>query len=90
MTSRPSARLWSGSRRAERQGAPESRRGRSTVQLGYLVGAVTRGASDTGGIHDELLRRVEAAALYSPAGKPPPQPFDHQYVKGYAAGRRHG
>ena len=64
--------------------------GPPTVQLGYLVGAVARGASDTGGIHAELLRRVQAAALYSPAGKPPPEPFDHTYEKGYAAGRDDG
>jgi hypothetical protein len=61
-----------------------------TVQLGYLVGAVARGAANTGGIHSELQRRIEAAALYSPAGKPPPEPFDHRYEKGYAAGKDHG
>jgi hypothetical protein len=61
-----------------------------TVQLGYLVGAVARGATNTGGIHSELQRRIETAALYSPAGKPPPEPFDHRYEKGYAAGKDHG
>ena len=61
-----------------------------TVQLGYLVGAVARGAANTGGIHSELQRRIEAAALYSPAGKPPPEPFDHRYEKGYAAGKDDG
>jgi hypothetical protein len=64
--------------------------GPPTVQLGYLVGAVARGASGTSGIHAELLRRVQAAALYNPAGKPPPEPFDHTYEKGYAAGKDHG
>ena len=64
--------------------------GPPTVQLGYLIGAVTRGAAETQGIHSELLRRIEAAALYSPAGKPPPEPFDHTYEKGYAAGKDHG
>jgi hypothetical protein len=64
--------------------------GAPTVQLGYLVGALARGADDTQGIHAELLRRVEGAALYSPAGKPPPEPFDHTYEKGYAAGKDHG
>jgi hypothetical protein len=64
--------------------------GPPTVQLGYLVGAVTRGAAKTQGIHSELQRRVEAAALYSPAGKPPPEPFDHTYEKGYAPGRDDG
>jgi hypothetical protein len=32
----------------------------AAVQLGYLVGAVRRGASKTAGIHYELQRRVEA------------------------------
>ncbi len=64
--------------------------GPPTVQLGYLVGAVAKGASETAGIHAELLRRVQAAALYDPAGKPPPEPFDHTYKKGYAAGQDHG
>jgi hypothetical protein len=64
--------------------------GPPTLQLGYLVGAVTRGAGNTQGIHAELVRRIEAAALYSPAGKPPPEPFDHTYEKGYAAGKDDG
>lgn len=33
--------------------------GPAAVQLGYLVGAVRRGASKTAGIHYELERRVE-------------------------------
>jgi hypothetical protein len=64
--------------------------GAPTVQLGYLAGSIARGAAETQGIHAELLRRIEAAALYSPAGKPPPEPFDHAYEKGYAAGRDDG
>ena len=64
--------------------------GPPTLQLGYLVGAVEKGASDTHGIHAELQRRIEAAALYGPAGKPPPPPFDQTYRKGYAAGRSDG
>jgi hypothetical protein len=64
--------------------------GAPAVQLGYLLGAITEGAADTQGIHAELLRRIEAAALYGPAGKPPPEPFDHPYEKGYAAGRDDG
>jgi hypothetical protein len=64
--------------------------GDPTIQLGYVIGAVQRGAVDTQGIHAELVRRLEAAALFSPAGKPPPEPFDHTYQKGYAAGRDDG
>lgn len=33
--------------------------GRAALELGYLVGAVRRGASRTQGIHDELVRRLE-------------------------------
>lgn len=32
------------------------------LRLGYLLGAVRRGAADTQGIHDELLRRLEQEA----------------------------
>ena len=31
----------------------------AALQLGYLVGAVRRGAGETQGIHDELVRRLE-------------------------------
>ena len=34
-------------------------RGPAPLRLGYLMGAVRRGAEDTQGIHDELLRRIE-------------------------------
>jgi hypothetical protein len=71
-------------------GAHQDPGGAPTVQLGYLVGAITRGAENTQGIHAEFVRRIEAAALYSPAGKPPPEPFDHTYEKGYAAGKDDG
>jgi hypothetical protein len=64
--------------------------GAPTVQLGYLVGAIEKGGDETQGIHAELQRRIEAAALYSPAGKPPPPPFDQRYRRGYAAGRDDG
>ena len=33
----------------------------ATLQLGYLVGALDRGAANTGGIHAEIQRRVEQA-----------------------------
>jgi hypothetical protein len=69
--------------RADPGGAP-------ALQLGYLVGAVRRGSEETQGIHAELVRRLESAALFSPAGKPPPPPFDQTYEKGYAAGRDDG
>jgi hypothetical protein len=39
--------------------ARENPGGDSALELGYLLGAVRAGASDTSGIHDELVRRVE-------------------------------
>ena len=40
--------------------------GPATLELGYLLGAVQRGAEETGGIHQDLVRRLNAAAHYSP------------------------
>jgi hypothetical protein len=65
-------------------------RGPAAVQVGYLSGAVTRGASNTGGIHVELLRRLGVAARYNPGGQGLPTAFSHGYEKGYAAGKDHG
>lgn len=70
--------------------ARSARPAAATVRLGYLIGAVDRGAERTGGIHAELARRLEGAALFSPAGKPPPPPFDQRYRRGYDAGRDSG
>ena len=40
--------------------------GAANLQLGYLLGAAQRGAEGTEGIHAELIRRLTAAARYSP------------------------
>jgi hypothetical protein len=63
--------------------------GPETVRLGYLVGAVQQGASETGGIHADLVRRVDSAARFSPDGLLPPE-FERAYGTGYAAGQRDG
>jgi hypothetical protein len=60
------------------------------VDLGYLVGAVQRGASETGGIHADLVRRLDAAARFSEGGKPLPVSFERAFGQGYAAGQREG
>jgi hypothetical protein len=61
--------------------------GPAPIRLGYLVGAVERGATETGGVHAELLRRIETAATYSrPGGGYPFTAFERRYEKGYAAG----
>lgn len=62
----------------------------ANVQLGYLIGAAQRGAQDTRGIHADLIRRLEAAALYSPGERLLPPAFGGAYVKGVEAGRAHG
>jgi hypothetical protein len=64
--------------------------GLAPVQLGYLLGAVEKGAEDTSGIHTALVRRIEAAATFSPGGKPLPGAFDAAYQRGMEAGRESG
>jgi hypothetical protein len=64
--------------------------GRAPLRLGYLVGAAQHGAEATSGIHADLLRRLRAAALYSPGGRPLPEAFRRGYEQGLAAGNRHG
>jgi len=57
--------------------------GPEALQLGYLVGAVRRGAARTQGVHDELRRRVEQELTgvdIRSAG----------YRRGYEAGRARG
>ncbi len=62
--------------------------GKQTLRLGYLVGAVQEGASETSGIHTDLVRRIEASAHYlKPRGA---AAFDLAYARGYAAGRSGG
>lgn len=63
--------------------------GAASVRLGYLLGAVARGAASSEGIHADLLRRLTVAARYSP--RPPlPAAFARAYREGFAAGRDHG
>jgi hypothetical protein len=61
--------------------------GPASLELGYLLGAVQARAERTGGIHDELLRRLTAAARYSPGGRPLPRRFLRAYRLGRDAGR---
>jgi hypothetical protein len=62
--------------------------GEQTLRLGYLVGAVEEGASETSGIHTDLVRRIQASARYpKPRGR---SSFDLAYARGYAAGRSGG
>ncbi len=64
--------------------------GDANVQLGYLLGAAQRGADRTEGIHAELLRRLSAAARYSPDNRPLPATFLEAYQRGFDAGEAGG
>ena len=59
----------------------------ANLQLGYLLGAAERGAAESEGIHDELVRRLSAAARYSPDNRPLPAQFFRTYREGFDAGR---
>jgi hypothetical protein len=62
--------------------------GAAAVELGYLEGAARKGASRTAGIHTDLIRRLNAAARFSPGALPPE--FERGYRRGFAAGRAGG
>jgi hypothetical protein len=64
--------------------------GDANLQLGYLLGAAERGASQTDGIHVELIRRLTAAARYSPDNRPPTAAFLRVYREGFDAGQAGG
>jgi hypothetical protein len=64
--------------------------GEANLQLGYLLGAAQRGADRTEGIHAELIRRLSAAARYSPGDRPLPPAFRRAYRRGYEAGMARG
>jgi hypothetical protein len=64
--------------------------GAANLQLGYLLGAAERGADGTEGIHAELIRRLSAAARYSPDNRPLPPTFLRTYREGFDAGNARG
>ena len=64
--------------------------GEEATQLGYLVGALEEGASETGGIHADLIRRVNTAARFSQGGGELGAEFERTFGAGYAAAREDG
>jgi hypothetical protein len=64
--------------------------GEASLRLGYLIGAVQRGADGTEGIHSDLLRRLTAAARFAPDREPLSPAFLAAYRGGFDAGREHG
>lgn len=64
--------------------------GDATTQLGYLIGAVQEAASTTGGIHEDLVLRLDSAARFSNEGKGLGAAFERAFGAGYAAGQESG
>ncbi|HSD24657.1 MAG TPA: hypothetical protein VLB79_10055 [Solirubrobacterales bacterium] len=61
--------------------------GAASVQLGYLIGAVSKGADP---IHTDLVRRLNASARFSESGGTLSASFERAFGRGYAAGQRSG
>jgi hypothetical protein len=64
--------------------------GDANLQLGYLLGAVQRGADRTEGVHTDLVRRLAVAARFAPGTEPLPPEFISTYRRGFDAGRERG
>ena len=64
--------------------------GAANVRLGYLIGAAQAGAEGTAGIHAELMRRLIAAATYSPGKQVLTKEFERAYREGFDAGLARG
>jgi hypothetical protein len=73
-------------RTADVLGRAMDRSDEAALQLGYLIGAVRKGARHTSGIHEELVRRVEQAIGLDG----PPAPRRAAFDRGLAAGERSG
>jgi hypothetical protein len=65
-------------------------RGAANLQLGYLLGAVERGAEESEGIHADLVRRLVVAARFVPDKQTLPPGFLPTYSEGFEAGRSGG
>jgi len=61
--------------------------GPAALQLGYLIGAVAKGADP---IHTDLVRRLNSAAQFTASGGAPPASFQRAFGRGYAAGHATG
>ncbi|HKJ35117.1 MAG TPA: hypothetical protein VKA36_00995 [Solirubrobacterales bacterium] len=64
--------------------------GEAATELGYLVGALEEGASDTAGIHTDLIRRINSAARFSDDPEGLGARFERAYGAGYQAAREAG
>jgi len=59
----------------------------AALRLGYLSGAVSKGAD---AIHTDLVRRLTSAAQFSESGGALPASFQRAFSRGYAAGHTTG
>jgi hypothetical protein len=59
----------------------------AALQLGYLIGAVSKGAD---AIHTDLVRRLNSSAQFSETGGALPASFQRAFGRGYAAGHTSG
>jgi len=64
--------------------------GQANLALGYLLGAARQGAEETGGIHADLIRRLEASVYFRPGGGDLPRSIEESLMQGIEAGTRHG
>lgn len=60
------------------------------LRLGYLVGAIEQGAESTGGIHRDLVLRLNTAARFSGGGGQLGAEFERAFGEGYAAAQASG
>jgi hypothetical protein len=61
--------------------------GAAAMQLGYLIGAVSKGADS---IHTDLVRRLDSSAQFSETGETLPPQFQRSFGRGYTAGLQSG
>ena len=61
--------------------------GPASVELGYLLRAVSKGADP---IHTDLVRRLNSSGHFSETGGALPASFERGFGRGYAAGRQSG
>jgi hypothetical protein len=61
------------------------------ARLGYLVGAIQQAGAETGGIHEDLILRLDSAARFSGGeGAAFGASFERAFGKGYAAAQASG
>lgn len=73
-------------RQAREARSPE-RRAEAATRLGFLVGSAEQAASETAGIHNDLVLRLNSAARFTEDGGTTSAAFERRFGAGYAAAR---